>query len=606
LECVSPRDALIGRTLGGKYGLEGLLGEGGMGAVYRARQIALERTIAVKVMRREFAADPIFAARFEREAKAAYQLDHANSVRVLDFGREDDGLLYIAMELLDGRDLLSILDEDARLTSSRTVDILSQVLSALAAAHELGIIHRDMKPENIMILRRKGEDEREREVVKVCDFGIAKMAEPTETEVPDSGRPKKRKLTTAGLVIGTPEYMSPEQGRGESLDARADLYSVGVILYLMLSGRTPFDAPTSLGIVVKHQSEEPILPSVIWPATDLRLEEVCMKAMRKRREDRYASAREMRDALRAAIGIAKALVPASSAFVVAPLGNGAHAGAGAQLPSTVATLALSVNDPARPTAAFTLPLAVPAQTNGAAPAATATSIPEAVSVRRKAGRAVGALLGLALLGGGAPAPAPAPTPMEALVTAPLATIPTARHRALPDRGPTRVLLDSTPSAHEATVTPPSRTSLAVPLMTSTQTRAVEDPRPAPPPIPVATAAPPETPVPPPFDSAAVRVVAGLATDLTGGARPSEVNGVVSAAIPKMTACYRASATASSPQGSWSLRFATDDTGRVEDTHLAGPLPDAVKSCISNALRGAMIHVDTGVGSADVKLRFSLR
>jgi ethanolamine utilization microcompartment shell protein EutL len=104
----------------------------------------------------------------------------------------------------------------------------------------------------------------------------------------------------------------------------------------------------------------------------------------------------------------------------------------------------------------------------------------------------------------------------------------------------------------------------------------------------------------------VRVVAGLATDLTGGARPSEVNGVVSAAIPKMTACYRASATASSPQGSWSLRFATDDTGRVEDTHLAGPLPDAVKSCISNALRGAMIHVDTGVGSADVKLRFSLR
>jgi serine/threonine protein kinase len=633
-------DALLGRTLAGKYRLELLLGEGGMGAVYRARHIALEKTIAIKVMRREFAADPVFAARFEREAKAAYHLDHVNSIRIHDFGREDDGLLYIAMEFLDGRDLLSVLNDEAPLTSARTVDFLSQVLSALAVAHERGIIHRDLKPENIMILRRMGEDERERELVKVCDFGIAQVAEATGAEDVSAGRPKKGKLTIPGLVMGTPEYMSPEQGRGEMLDARADLYSVGVILYFMLCGRTPFEAPTSLGIVVKHQNEEPLRPSAIWSAADPRLEEVCAKAMRKRPADRYASAREMRVALHAAVGVAAIVGSAPHALDAAPLGNLTDTRAGARLPSSVTTLALSVNDPGRPTAALpALSSKDVAQATSTASGATSLAGSVTPSLKRKAGRALGAALGLALLGGGArygirarasvgseakasdmanvvqeppslrsadvPLASAAPTSVEALVVAPIASIPLARHRRRPDPGPSSLVSEDPPLARESAAPPASGASPAPLPITGPRGPPIEAPPPVPS-SPPATAEASATPVSAPFESSTVRVVAGSATDLGGGARPSDVNGVVRAAMGTITACYRASATASSPEGSWTLRIATDDTGHVEDARLDGPLPGPVRTCISNAFRGATIHVDTGPGSAKVQLRFTLR
>ncbi len=632
-------DGLLGRTLAGKYKLEVLLGEGGMGAVYRARHVALEKTIAVKVMRREFAADPVFAARFELEAKAAYQLDHANSIRVLDFGREDDGLLYIAMEFLDGRDLLTILDDEAPLTSARTVDILSQVLSALAVAHEMGIIHRDLKPENIMILRRE-EDERERELVKVCDFGIAQVTQVTEVEDVASGRRKRGKLTTPGLVMGTPEYMSPEQGRGEPLDARADLYSVGVILYFMLCGRTPFDAPTALGIVVKHQNEEPLRPSAIWRAADPGLEEVCARAMRKQPVDRYASAREMRVALRATVDVATIVGSAPGPFDAAPLANLTGARAEVRLPSSVATVALSVDDPARPTAALVGPSSEgAAQASCTAPAATALAYSVAPSLRRRAVRLLGAALGLALVGGAArygvrtrapvggevmasemanvvqdppslpsanlPRASAAPTSVVELVLAPVASALLLRHRRRPDRAPTSLVLEDHFVARGAEAPSPGGASPALPPIATPRGPPVD----APPPVRsslVPTAEPPATPVVASFDSSTVRVVAGSATDLNGGARPSDVNAVVRAAMGKITTCYRASATASSAEGSWTLRIATDDTGRVEDVRLDGPLPGPVRGCISNAFRGASIRVDTGPGSAKVQLEFTLR
>jgi hypothetical protein len=291
-------EALIGRTIAGKFAIESYLGGGAMGAVYRARQTALEKTVALKVLHRELAQDAGFIMRFQREAKAASRLDHPNSMRVIDYGAEADGVLYIAMEYLDGRDLLKVILEDWPLSANRIAGIMMQALAALAVAHDLGIVHRDLKPENIMILKGTNDEGQQTDVVKVCDFGIAKMT--TRSPV-DSQSSAKGPLTTQGLVVGTPEYMSPEQGKGESLDSRSDLYSAGVILYQLLTGRVPFEAESALGVVMKHVMEEPTLPSSINRTIDKRLETICLRAMRKRREDRQQTAREMRAELRAVL-----------------------------------------------------------------------------------------------------------------------------------------------------------------------------------------------------------------------------------------------------------------------------------------------------------------
>ena len=301
--------ALIGRTIAGKYVILSYIGAGAMGAVYQARQVALEKIVAIKVLHRELTSDESFTARFKREAKAASRLDHPNSMRVIDFGSEPDGLLYIAMELLDGRDLLQVIVQDWPLSGRRIATILSQALAALAVAHDMGVVHRDLKPENIMILKGVNDEGLPADVVKVCDFGIAKMTQHRTPGNTDGAGP----LTAQGLVVGTPEYMSPEQGRGESLDLRSDLYSIGVILYQLLTGRVPFEAESALGIVFKHVTEEPIAPSVINPTIDRRLEAICLKAMRKRREDRQQSAREMRSELKPMTeGMTSIIVPPSS------------------------------------------------------------------------------------------------------------------------------------------------------------------------------------------------------------------------------------------------------------------------------------------------------
>ena len=289
---------LIGRTIAGKFVVEDLIGSGAMGAVYRARQVSLEKTVAIKVLHGEHAGDPAFTSRFHREAKAASRLNHPNSMQVIDFGSEPDGLLYIAMEYLNGRSLHRLLRDEWPLAPARIADILMQTLAALGVAHGMGIVHRDLKPENIVVLNGTDDDGHAKDIVKVCDFGIAKITDSRAYRA-DGQHHSDRPLTTAGFLVGTPEYMSPEQARGEGLDPRSDIYSAGVVLYEMLTRRVPFEAENAIGVVLKHISQEPLPPSRINPNVDPRLEAICARAMHKSRDARYPSAREMRGELRA-------------------------------------------------------------------------------------------------------------------------------------------------------------------------------------------------------------------------------------------------------------------------------------------------------------------
>ncbi len=282
-------DDYIGKIVAAKYRVEQMIGEGGMGKVYRATQLALDKAVVLKVLRQALLSDKGTVARFQREAKAASRLNHPNSISVLDFGQSDDGAMYIAMELVQGRDLHQILSREWPLAESRIIRIMSQVLSALADAHSVSVVHRDLKPENIMVEQRRGEPD----FVKVLDFGIAKIIDGSDDEGPA--------LTRAGFVCGTPEYMSPEQARGAPLDHRSDLYAVGVILYQLASGLLPFDSDSPVGFATAHLTEQPPLPSRRRPEAKISpgLERLIMRALAKSPDDRPQTADQFRAELQA-------------------------------------------------------------------------------------------------------------------------------------------------------------------------------------------------------------------------------------------------------------------------------------------------------------------
>jgi eukaryotic-like serine/threonine-protein kinase len=275
-------DPLIGKTLDEKYRLESRLGMGGMGTVYRARHLLIDRPVAVKVLNQRFVEDEAAQVRFRREARAAGRLQHANAVAVTDFGSTSDGYVYIVMELLEGRTLRDVLAKEAPLETARAVALMLQTSAAVAAAHDAGIIHRDLKPANIFIVQSADRPA----VVKVLDFGIAKLA----AESLEDDEPKT--LTLIGAMIGTPRYMSPEQCDGAELTPAADVYSLGVILYEMLTGVVPFSGSTPLAIAIKHSSEPPRPPREFLASIPQALEEVVLHALEKRPDDRPANASE--------------------------------------------------------------------------------------------------------------------------------------------------------------------------------------------------------------------------------------------------------------------------------------------------------------------------
>jgi serine/threonine-protein kinase len=278
--------ALVGRTVGGKFVIERLIGTGGLGAVYRAVHQGLQMPVAVKVLHERFQSDLEFCKSFHAEALAASRLDHPHLVRVVDFGQEPDGLLYFTMELLDGTTLRDVIQGGGKQPLERIVELMSQVCSGLAHAHARNIVHRDLKPENVVLVASPDDEEgTERRHVKICDFGLAV-----------AGRSEARS------VSGTPEYMSPEQCAGEVVDARSDVYACGVMLYELATGQLPFDGPNPMAILNRHMCVEPTPPSQL-AEVDPRLERIILRALRKDPAERQQSARELRrelDALLAA------------------------------------------------------------------------------------------------------------------------------------------------------------------------------------------------------------------------------------------------------------------------------------------------------------------
>jgi hypothetical protein len=278
-------DPIIGRELDGRFTVIEKLGQGGMGAVYRAHQHSVDREVAIKVVHANLMADPEAIKRFLREAKLTSKLNHPNAVGVLDFGQTEDGVFYLVMELVAGRTLDCVLAEDGVFTPARVAKVGIQVCEALEVAHAMQIVHRDLKPQNIMVMSSG------RDFVKVLDFGLAKSLQRTG-ELTSS-------MTGAGGMLGTPAFFPPERVRYGTADGRSDLYSLGCVLYLLATGVLPFQADTAHDFVIAHRSQlAPRLTNV--PAA---LADVVERLLAKNPDDRFQDAAETRDALEQAVSV---------------------------------------------------------------------------------------------------------------------------------------------------------------------------------------------------------------------------------------------------------------------------------------------------------------
>jgi serine/threonine protein kinase len=277
-------DPLIGQTLNNRYLVDGKIGEGGFGAVYRGKQLATGREVALKILHAHNLNDQTIVARFRREAEACSKLRDPHTVTTYDFDQTSNGTLYLAMELLHGRSLHQLQKTEGTLPSARVLNIIDQVAQSLGEAHANGIVHRDMKPENVIVETRGEQD-----YVKVLDFGIAKMM---------SGDKEVQALTAIGQTLGTLEFMSPEQLRGLKLDGRSDIYALGMMAYEMLTGALPFKgAKTPIEIINFHMKDMPRPPSAMRPDLEISeaADDVILKMVAKSRDDRHADAAALRE-----------------------------------------------------------------------------------------------------------------------------------------------------------------------------------------------------------------------------------------------------------------------------------------------------------------------
>ena len=283
------KDPLINTVIQGRYRVIAQIGEGGMGVVYEAEHVEIEKKVALKVLRDDFSKRPEVVARFRQEARSAGKIGNAHIVDVTDFGQLDNGGVYFVMEHLQGRGLNDLIRSEV-ISVERGVYIIVQIARALKAAHRLGIVHRDLKPENIFLV----ENDEERDFVKILDFGIAKISDR------DS---EGQRLTKTGMIFGTPEYMSPEQAAGKTLDHRVDIYALGCIMFEMFTGRVPFEGESFMAVLTQHMFEPPppleeINPDIHIPYA---VQEVIYKAMAKDKEDRFGDMLELAEALERAM-----------------------------------------------------------------------------------------------------------------------------------------------------------------------------------------------------------------------------------------------------------------------------------------------------------------
>lgn len=460
---------LTGKQLG-QYQIVAPLGEGGMAAVYRAYQPSMERYVALKILPRALAGDPNFVARFRREARTIAQLQHPNILPVYDFN-EFDGYTFIVMPLVKGGSLAELMRRK-RLPLARSVSIVSQIGAALDYAHSHGILHRDIKPGNVLL--------DEQGTCLLSDFGLAKIVEGNT------------QFTATGAVLGTPDYMSPEQGRGAAIDARSDIYALGIILFELVTGRVPFRAETPIGVIVKHIQDPLPLPRSLNPTLPEPIEAVILKALAKNPEDRYATAGAMVDALRqAALAVSAG---ATAQFTASPptlttgaVNSRARASTGRWL--ALAALSLLIVAGGAVTmllrqsgAGFAPPVTVqPAPYGVALPGAgvdetaTASVTPTASATPSATGTAT-------------------PTPTQTSTPTPIPT-PTASSTPTPTEAATATA--TAPASPTATLAPtatarPTSTPTRAPTRTPTPTRTNT---PTPTAIPTATATPTATPCP---------------------------------------------------------------------------------------------------------------
>ena len=265
-------DALLGTVVDNRYEVARVIGEGGMGTVYEVRHKALGKRFALKALRKDLALDGEIAARFIQEARTAAAVSHPGLVEITDFGRLESGQVYFVMELLEGHSLAALMRTFGPLPAERALGIVRQLAHAVKAAHDASIVHRDLKPDNIHV----GRGDAETDLVKVVDFGLAKVIGSSN-------------LTRAGMVFGTPHYMSPEQAAGEIVDHRADIYALGIVMYEMFTGKVPFEADSYMGVLTKHMYMAPAPPSSLWPEIKSlgALEDVILRCLQKRPEARY-------------------------------------------------------------------------------------------------------------------------------------------------------------------------------------------------------------------------------------------------------------------------------------------------------------------------------